>query len=144
MIGDYKMKFKPISTRKTTLDHYGKQGISWHGFCLQIYLKHNITREDGIEREEPIKYTTYMNQIVNDGYQQDSLSVFALIDSAMNQISEELPFITDIIVQTDNAKSYNNTFLLCAIQVLNVIYNHKNLSIIEFAVGPVVVPQLIK
>ena len=78
------------------------------------------------------KYTTYINQIVNNGNQQDRLSVFALINSAMNQISEELPFITDIIVQIDNAKAYNNTFLLCAIQVLNVINNHKNLSIIEF------------
>ena len=52
MIGDYKMKFEPISTRETTLDHYGKRGISWHGFCLQFYLKHNITREYGTEREE--------------------------------------------------------------------------------------------
>ena len=29
MIGDYKMKFDPTSTiRETTLDHYGKRGIS--------------------------------------------------------------------------------------------------------------------
>ena len=38
MIGDYKMKFEPMSQRETTLDHYGKRGISWHGFCLQFYL----------------------------------------------------------------------------------------------------------
>ena len=69
MIGDYKMKFQPIFTRETTLGHFGKRCISWHGFCLQFYLKHNITREDGTEREEPIKYTTYMNEIVNDGNQ---------------------------------------------------------------------------
>ena len=55
-----------------------------------------------------------------------------MIDSALIQISEELPFVTNIILQTDNAKSYNSTFLLYAIHVLNVMYKHKNLSIIEF------------
>ena len=73
-----------------------------------------------------------MDQIVNNGNQQYCLSVFVLMDSALNQISEELPFITDIILQTNNAKSYHNTFLLCTIHVLNVIYKHKNLSTIEF------------
>ena len=132
IIGDDKMIFEPISPKDTTLNHYGKRDISWHGFCLQFYLKDNVTHEDGTECEEQMKYTAYINQIVNDGNQQDCLSVFALIDSAMNQISEELPFITNIILQTDNTKSYNNTFQLCAIQLFNVIYKCKNLSIIEF------------
>ena len=34
MIGDFKMKFELLSSSKSTLDHYGKRGISWHGFCL--------------------------------------------------------------------------------------------------------------
>ena len=28
MIGDFKMKAEPISQRETTLNHYGKRGIS--------------------------------------------------------------------------------------------------------------------
>ena len=28
MIGDFKMQFEPMSSRETTLDHYGKRGIS--------------------------------------------------------------------------------------------------------------------
>ncbi len=43
-IGDYKMKFEPMSLRETTLDHYGKHDISWHGFCVQFYLLQETTR----------------------------------------------------------------------------------------------------
>ena len=32
MIGDYKLKFETMTSCETTLDHYRKQGISWHGF----------------------------------------------------------------------------------------------------------------
>ena len=31
IIGDFKMKFDPLSARETTLDYFGKKGISWHG-----------------------------------------------------------------------------------------------------------------
>ena len=34
IIADYKMKFEPISARETTLDHYGKRGISWYLYRL--------------------------------------------------------------------------------------------------------------
>ena len=35
---DFKMKFNPISARESTIDRYGKRGISWHGFCIIYYL----------------------------------------------------------------------------------------------------------
>ena len=38
MIGDFKIKFEPLSSRETIITHYGKRGISWHGFCVQFYL----------------------------------------------------------------------------------------------------------
>ena len=69
---------------------------------------------------------------MSDSNKQDSLSVFSLLDAAMSQIHEELPFITELILQTDNAKSYSNNFLLCAISLLNVVHEHNSLSIIEF------------
>jgi len=83
-------------------------------------------------KEEPVKYTVYLNQLLSDSNKQDSLSVFSLLDAAMAQIAEELPFITKLILQTDNAKSYSNNFLLCAISVLNVTYHDKLLAISEF------------
>ena len=132
MIGDYKMKFEAMSSRETTLDHYGKRGISWHGFCVQFYLLHNEVTDNDNVVPTPKKYTVYLDQIVSDGNKQDSLSVYSLLDAALAQISNELPFISSIILQTDNAKSYNNTFLLCAIPLLNVVYKPKGLGITEF------------
>ena len=134
MIGDFKMKFEPMSSRETTLDHYGKRGISWHGFCLIFYLSStSFTDGDNTKDvEEAVRYTVYLNQLLSDSNKQDSLSVFSLLDAAMSQIHEELPFITELILQTDNAKSYSNNFLLCAISLLNVVHEHNSLSIIEF------------
>ena len=134
MIGDFKMKFEPMSSRETTLDHYGKRGISWHGFCLIFYLSStSFTDGDSTKDvEEAVRYTVYLNQLLSDSNKQDSLSVFSSLDAAMSQIHEELPFITELILQTDNAKSYSNNFLLCAISLLNVVHEHNSLSIIEF------------
>ncbi len=36
--------------------------------------------------------------------------MFSLLDAAMAQISLELPFINQLTLQTDGAKSYNNNF----------------------------------
>ena len=105
MIGDYKMKFEPMSQRETTLDHYGNRGISWHWFCLQFYLLQSEKTNDGHEINVPMKYTVYLDQIVSDGNKQDSLSVYSLLDTALGQISNELTFISQIILQTYNAKS---------------------------------------
>ena len=50
----------------------------------------------------------------------------------MAQISQELPFINKLILQTDNAKSYSNNLLLCGISLLNVMYKVKKLGVVEF------------
>ena len=52
MIGDFKMKFEPMSSRETTLDHYSKRGISWYGFCLMFYLSHSSVDDDIKEEKE--------------------------------------------------------------------------------------------
>ena len=127
MIGDYRMKFEAMSSREKTLDHYSKRGISWHGYCVQFHLLRNEVTDNDHVVLTPKKYTVYLDQIVSDGNKQDSL-----LDAALAQISNELPFISSIILQTDNTKSYNNTFLLCAIPLLNVVYQPKGLGIIEF------------
>ena len=67
VIGDFKMKFEPLSSRETTIEHYGKRGISWHGFCIQFYLLKNMTLEDGTTTEKEQKYTVYIDQIISDG-----------------------------------------------------------------------------
>ena len=37
IVADFKMKYEPQSSRETTLDHYGKRGIGWHGVHVMYY-----------------------------------------------------------------------------------------------------------
>ena len=114
MIGDFKIKFEPMSNIETTLDYYSQRGISWHGFCLIFYISHSSVDDDNEDStEQAVRYTVYLNQLLSDSNKQDSPSVFSLLDAAMSQIHEKLPFITELIPQTDNDKSYINNFLLC-------------------------------
>ena len=88
--GDFKMKFEPLSSRESTLDHYSKRGISWHGFCLIFYFRQLVSNNNGtVTSKEAIKYTVNLNQILSDSNKQDSLSVLSL-DTTMAQIRLEL------------------------------------------------------
>ena len=132
MIRDCKIKFEARSLRETTLDHYGKRSVSWYGLCVQHDLLHNEVTYNNQAVPTPQKYTVYLDQIVSDGNKQDSLSVYSLLDTDLAPISNDLPFISSIILQTNNAKPYNNTFLLCVIPLRNVVYEPKGLGITEF------------
>ena len=79
LVMDFKMKFNPISARESTLDHYGKRGISWHGFCLIYYMYDN-------DLGEAIRYSIYLDQILSDGNKQDMYCVLSLLEAALTQI----------------------------------------------------------
>ena len=38
IIMNFKMKYETKSTRETTVEHFGKRGIGWHGFAIIFYL----------------------------------------------------------------------------------------------------------
>ena len=59
------------------------------------------------------------------------MSAMSLLDAALAQIAQDLPFITSIILQSDNAKAYNNIFMLCEIPLLNAKYASNKISIVE-------------
>ena len=126
------MKFKPMSQHETTLDRYGKRGISWHGFCLQFYLIKSENNKQGEDSKVTSKFTVYLDQVVSDGNKQDSLSVYSLLDAVLGKIANELPFISSIILQIDDTRSYYNIFLLSVIPYLNITYASEGLRIIEF------------
>ena len=66
MIKDFKMKLEAMSSRETTLDHYGKRGVSWHGFCLIFYLCKTVPGDNNETVEEPVRYTVHLNQLLSD------------------------------------------------------------------------------
>ena len=130
MMVDFKIKFEPISSRETTLEHFGKCGIGWHGVYLMFYKFKEYVAEDRTKEMSPVKHSVYIDQIMGDSNKQDMLCVFSMLDTAMQQIHHNLPFISELILQSDNANCYQNTSLLCSISLLNAWYQHCNLRII--------------
>ncbi len=42
---DFKMKFEVQSSRGSTVEHFGKRGIGWHG-CALLYFLYEIKKDD--------------------------------------------------------------------------------------------------
>ena len=47
LILDFKMKFESMSMRESTIEHFGKRGIGWHGCALVFYQYKDILNNDG-------------------------------------------------------------------------------------------------
>ena len=128
-----------MSVRESTLEHYGKRGIGWHGCVLIYYLykvktgdKHNIEYDvNGCEIHEARKNIVYIDQILESSNKQDGMMVISLLEAALVAINDQLPFINEIILQSDNAMSYQNPQVLFGIHLLNMKY-HNNIYISEF------------
>ena len=45
LIIDFKMKFEAQSTRESTVEHFGKRGIAWHG-CALIYFLYEVKKDN--------------------------------------------------------------------------------------------------
>ena len=139
MIMDFKMKYESKSVRESSIEHYGKRGIGWHGCALIYYLykiklddKNNIVyNTSGKEVYKPRKNIVYIDQIMENSNKQDGMTVISLIEAALVTIIDQLSFIDEIVLQSDNALTYQNPQVLFGIQLLNAKY-HKNLFISEF------------
>ena len=92
--------------------------------CLIYYLYDNKSKE-------PIRYRTYLDQILSDGNKQDAHCVVSLLEAALNQIIHDLPFINSVTLQSENARCYENHFIMVAISILNEIY-HRDIFISAF------------
>ena len=133
MIIDFKMKFEPASARETSLEHYGKRGIGWHGVHIMYYKLEDVQDDEGgTSSKKPVQYSVYLDQILDDGNRQDTVCVVSLLDAAMRQVTIDIPAIKSIILQSDNANCYQNTFLVCAIAFLNAWYSPLKLKIVTF------------
>ena len=120
LILDFKMKFNPISGRETTLDHYGKRGIGWHGCQLTYYRQMVIDDETKM-----VRHIVYFDQILEGSNKQDGSCAFSMLELVLIAIMDELPFITEIGLQSDNANCYQNKFVTFGIALLNLKYHRK-------------------
>ena len=115
IIMDFKMKFESRSSRETTVEHYGKRGIGWHGFAVIFYL----LGDSG----EPYKNIIYFDQILSDDNAQDALTVVGLLEIMISTIISELPYIKEAVVTSDNASCYQNHFVTFMMALLNKKFN---------------------
>ena len=124
LVMDFKMKFNPMNARESTLDHYGKRGISWHGFCIIYYLYDENSKD-------ATRYCAYLDQILSDRNKQDTYCVISLLEAALKQIHSDLPFIKSFVLQSDNARCYENHLLLLVISIFNHLY-YPDIFVSEF------------
>ena len=127
MIMDFKMKYESKSVCESSIEHYGKRGIGWHG-CALIYYLYKIKLDD----KNNIVYDTSGKEVYKPrSNKQDGMTVISLIEAALVSIVDQLSFIDEIVLQSDNALTYQNPQVLFGIQLPNAKY-HKNLFISEF------------
>ncbi|KAF0683290.1 Aste57867_24650 [Aphanomyces stellatus] len=103
------MKLESMFPRETTIQHYGKRGISWHGICI-IY-------RDPHSNELRMRY---MDQLIHNDSKQDPAAVLSLMEHELLQIMVDHPHVKVASFQTDNATTHQNRFLpvfLCDISV---------------------------
>ena len=64
---DFKMKYQPIAYRETTVGHFGKRGISWHGAMVHVFLPAQEVYSDGVpegtDADEPVMQTFYYHTV---------------------------------------------------------------------------------
>ena len=109
---DWKMKFESMSARETSQEHFGKRGIAWHG-CLLKFFRY--------EEGSAVRYNIYADQIMEGSNKQDSLAVASMIEAFLYQIHEELSFLEEITLQSDNAGCYQSNDLLLAIALISAL-----------------------
>ena len=96
LIVDFKMKFESKSNRESTVEHFGKRGIGWHGCALVFFLYEKkfdgegctVSDTDGQAELEAKKYFVYIDQImVEVGRVRSTTEPFALHDKAVENSS---------------------------------------------------------
>lgn len=111
IIIDFKMKYEMKSTRETTVEHFGKRGIGWHGFAIIFYLLDN--------EGAPYKNIVYLDQILSETNMQNALTVVGLLETGIATIVSELPYIKEAVITSDNATCYQNHFVTFMMAIFN-------------------------
>ena len=117
IIMDFEMKYMMKNNRETTVEHFGKRGIGWHGFAVILFLLD--------EDNNPYRNIVYLDQILSDTNKQDGPTIVSLLEVAICTIIHELSFIKQAIITSDNATSYQNHLLTFMIAIFNQKFNNE-------------------
>lgn len=100
IVFDWKMKALPRNVRGSSQAWYGQSGTSWHGACVWWY-------EFDCDTGQPVQKRWYFHQLVEGTKKQGGLAVLAMADTIFAKIKHELPHLSQMAVQSDNAKCYH-------------------------------------
>ena len=112
IIINFKMKYEIKSSRESTVEHYVKRGLGWHGMVIIIYLFDDI--ESAL-----YKKIVYVDQIVNNSNVQISAKVVGMLEIGFDTIIKELPFIKEAVLVSDNTSSHWNHLVTMMVGMFN-------------------------
>eukprot|EP01045_Picozoa_sp_COSAG04_P016779 COSAG04_NODE_1432_length_6795_cov_3.370221_4_plen_1114_part_00 len=99
ILGDYKQKLLPSQHRESSVEHYGKRGISYHSF-LCAYM-------EGDEMK-----LRYFDTVVEGDATQDIGMTLSICEEALFRMRAVVPSsVTSFTFQSDNARTYQNLCL---------------------------------
>ena len=98
---------------------------------MHYFLLESSIDEHGVIYLETMKYMVYLYQLLEDGNNQDNCTVVSLVETAIAHFINELHFITEVFLQSDNDKCYQTSFTLLVLYILNIKYRDE-FYILEF------------
>lgn len=117
VIIDFKMKAEPLFFRESTLAHYGKRGMSWHGALIQFWVAD--PDDEGRFSEQKV----YYNHLSGADNRQDKEAVVGLVEAILLDIKRDLPQIDRVVLQSDNASCYQSAFASVMFPILGIANN---------------------
>jgi hypothetical protein len=107
IVMDFKMKYNAKYYRQKTIEHFGKRGISWHGFLVIYYIYNDATGK--AERMH-----VYCDQIVQGTNCQDGHLVVGLVEAFLRSLktSDAFQSLESVSLQADNANYYHSVNLI--------------------------------
>lgn len=107
LVIDFKMKWEAMYLKETTVQNYGKQGISWHGNHAHAYIWDEKT-------QQPVKIVIKLDQILDGWNKQDGMMVLALVEAAQVFLHWEFHKANIEFLQSDNAGCHISLERVCA------------------------------
>lgn len=135
---DFKMKVEPQRFRESTLQYYGKAGMSLHGAAVfylpdkssdgqylekmkkysEEYARKAARNEDAKQRYEAQKEMEeqrlsmfFVDHVIENDKKQDVVMVSGIVDALLARIKRQVPEAAEICFISDNARNYNNDLL---------------------------------
>ncbi len=83
-IGDFKMKLEDLSSQTTSAEHYGKCGMSWHGFHIAMWI---------FLEGKAVEALLYLDQIMEGDSKQDWAAIASVVKLLIVQVKSQFSWI---------------------------------------------------